>query len=220
MITIFDALYSKFIVATIILLLGFILGKLTGKLIKKLLAEIELNKIVKEATDINVPLDMVISSASTYFIYFIFVLWAIEKLGLSALILNIIGIGIIAIIIFSVILAIKDFMPNAFAGIYIKSKKIIKEGDIISFDGIRGEVISIELVETKLKTKDDLLMIPNSMLAGVKLAIKKGHSIRRSKSPKNAIEKRSKQSKVVAEKEPDEKKEEQMQKSQAKKENE
>ena len=161
----FSAIFTKLVVAVIIVLIGLVLGKILGKFIQKALHEIELNRIIKKAAGIKVSAEEVISAFITYFIYFIFIVMALNQLGITTVVLHMISGAILIIIIISIMLSIKDFMPNMFAGFFIHQKRFIKEGDIIRVDNTEGKVVHINLVETKIETKQgDIIYIPNSLL--------------------------------------------------------
>tara|TARA_B100000315_G_scaffold249383_1_gene280503 strand:- start:420 stop:920 length:501 start_codon:yes stop_codon:yes gene_type:complete len=155
----------KFIVAVVILLIGLIVGKILGKIIHKVLHEIELNNILKKATNIKVSLEEIISSFVSYFIYFIFIIIALERLGLGTIVLNIVAGAVMLVIILSVFLSLKDFAPNCIAGIIIYRKGFIKEGDNIKVKEIEGKITHVSLIETRVETKKkDIISIPNSIL--------------------------------------------------------
>lgn len=176
----FRGIYTKLLVAFIILLIGSIIGKLLGKLTARILHEIELDNILKKASGIEVRLEHLFSIFVTYFVYFITIIMVLNQLNVTTTVLQMLSAAVIIIIIVSVILAIKDFVPNAFAGIYIYRRKLIKEGERIKVKGIEGEVVHINLVETKLETRDgDIVYVPNSAITKtevvkVKEAKKKG----------------------------------------------
>ena len=159
-----SGLLTNMIVAIVILLVGFIIGKILGRLTQKILHEVEVNRILKKATSVKVNLESIVAHFVTYFIYFIAIIMALNQLGLTTTILYIISIAIIALIVLSVFLGIKDFFPNMIAGFFIYSKRFVERGDVIEVKGITGKVERISLVETTLKTKNgDLIYIPNSM---------------------------------------------------------
>ncbi|MBU3942155.1 MAG: mechanosensitive ion channel family protein [Nanoarchaeota archaeon] len=160
-----SGIFTKLVVAVIIVLIGLVAGKLLGKLIHKLLHEIELNKLIKKSAGIKISAEEIISFFVTYFIYFIFIVMALNQLGLTTVVLHMISGAILIIIIISIMLSIKDFMPNMFAGFFIHQKRFIKEGDIIKVDNIKGKIMHINLVETTIETKQgDIIYIPNSLL--------------------------------------------------------
>lgn len=151
----------KLVIAVIILLVGFIIGRIVGKLIYRLLHEFELNKNLEKA-GIKFNLEDIIKHFVTYLIYFIAIIWALSELGLSTIVLNIIFAAVIVIIIVAILIGIKDFIPNAFAGFSISKKGIIKEGDIIKINGLEGKVRKINLAETEVETKNkDIILVPN-----------------------------------------------------------
>jgi len=162
---ILSSVFTKLVVAVIIVLIGLVLGKILGKFVQKALHEIELNKIIKKAAGIKASVEEIISTSLSYFIYFIFIVMALNQLGITTVVLHMISGAILIIIIISILLSIKDFMPNMFAGLFIHQKRFIKEGDILKVDNTEGKVVHINLVETKIETKHgDIIYIPNSLL--------------------------------------------------------
>lgn len=174
---VFSGFLTKIIVAVIILLIGFILGRIIGKLVQKLLHEMEVDKILKKAAHIKVSIEELLSHVSAYFIYFIAIIMALKQIGLATDVLNIVSWAIMIVIIISFFLGIKDFVPNFMAGFTIHRKGFIKKGDVIKIKNMQGRVIDINLIETKIQTKNkDIIHIPNSILTKnevVKLSNKK-----------------------------------------------
>lgn len=161
----FATLYLDVIAAIIILLVGFILAKLFGRVVQRILHEIEVDKILKTATHIEVKAESWTGTFVTYFVYFITIIMALNQLHITTTVLQMLSAAIIVIFIISIILAVKDFIPNMFAGFYIYRNKFINEGETIRVKGIEGKIIHINLVETKIETKDgDIVYIPNSVL--------------------------------------------------------
>ena len=163
--TVFSGIVSKLVVAVIILLIGFIFGKLAGKLVQSLLREMNVDQSVKKAVGVKIPVEEVIGTFITYFIYFVTVIMALNQIGLTTDVLNIISAAVMVIIILSIFLGIKDFIPNAIAGIMIHNKEFLHEGDIIKLDNIEGKITHINLIETRIETKSgDIINVPNSNL--------------------------------------------------------
>ncbi|MBN2881182.1 mechanosensitive ion channel [Candidatus Woesearchaeota archaeon] len=153
---------TKFLVGTLIILIGFIVGKLLGKIIEKILAELELNKIVKKISGVSISLEHIISSFTSYFIFFLSIIMALNQIGITTDVLNILSAAVMILIVLSVFLGIKDFVPNFIAGLHISQKEMFKVGDTIKFKEIRGKVVQINLVDTVVSTQsDDLIYIPN-----------------------------------------------------------
>jgi len=161
----FTRFVTRLVVAAIIILIGFILGRIAGKIVLRILNEIELNKILKKATNVKISLEEMISHGISYFIYFVAIIWALETLNLAPIILYIISIGFIVVVILSVLLGVKDFIPNFFAGFFIHRRKIVKKGDYLKLGDVEGTVDKVTLLDTLIKTKQgDTLYVPNSAL--------------------------------------------------------
>ena len=169
----FSQFFIKFIIAIIIILIGFVIGRTAEKVLQRILHEIELNKNLKKA-GIKLPLSKLITNFTKYFIFFIAVIWALTELGLTTTILNMISAVVLILILISLILAVKDFIPNAFAGFFIYKKNMFKQGDKITVHNLKGTIEKISLIETEIKTeKGDTIYIPNSFITKKEVLIKK-----------------------------------------------
>ena len=163
--TFFSKYLTRFVVAVIIILIGFIIARIVGRLLQKILKEIELNNIIKKATHIKINLEEGLSLFATYFIYFITIIMALSQLGLTTTVLNMLSAAVIIIIIISIFLGIKDFVPNLIAGIFIHRKGFVNEGDKIKVKDIKGKIIYLNLLETRVKTRNgDVIYLPNTFL--------------------------------------------------------
>ncbi|MCK4670639.1 MAG: mechanosensitive ion channel family protein [Nanoarchaeota archaeon] len=155
---------ANFIAAIIIILIGFMIGKLLGRLVTKILQEVELNKILR-AAGLKISLEKTLGSLVSYIAYFITVVAALYQFHIAPTIVYIIIISLGCIIILSILLAIKDFIPNLICGIIIKKKKPVKAGDKIKIGKTEGRIKKISLVQTLLETKEkDIVYIPNSVI--------------------------------------------------------
>ncbi len=158
-------IFTHFLIAVIVLLIGLIIGKIVGRVVDKLLQEIEINELIKKIIQVDLPLDDFLGKAVQYVIFFLAIAFALDILGLTAIIAQVLSAMILLIIIGSFLVSSKDFLPNLFAGIKIYRKKIIKIHDHIKVGTTEGEVIDINLFEIVLKTKqEDIIYIPNSFI--------------------------------------------------------
>lgn len=158
--------FDKFVIAIIILLVGFIIARIVGRLTKKVLSELEVDYILKKGAGVKFSLEKFVSKSIEYFIYFLAIVLTLNQLGVTTTVLHLIAGAVILIIVVSFILAIKDFIPNLMAGFIIYQRKRFKDGDYIKVGEVEGRIKHITLLETKLQTKSgDTILIPNSMLA-------------------------------------------------------
>ena len=157
--------FSTIIVTSIIVIVGLIIGRILRKVIYRVLHELEVGKIVKKATGIKFSIEKVISNFVGYLIYFITLIMALNSLGLSTTVLNILIFAVLVLAVIIVSFFIKDFFPNIVAGIIIQQKGFIQEKDYIQVGDYEGRVTKISLIETTLKTKTgNLIYIPNAVL--------------------------------------------------------
>ncbi|MCB9362010.1 mechanosensitive ion channel [Candidatus Woesearchaeota archaeon] len=173
---VYSDILVRFILAAVIILIGFVVGRLLGKVVHRVLHEIELDKMIKSATKRRLNLEEATGRVTSYLIYFFVIIMALNQLGLTTPLLYLISAAIILVLLISFVLAVRDFIPNFFAGLSIQGKGFIHEGDILVFRGMRGKVEQINLTETRLVTKTgDTISIPNSLL--LKYEVKKSKKL-------------------------------------------
>lgn len=169
-----SGLMTKLIMAVLIILIGFIIGRVLGKLTQKVLHEVEIDRILKQKARIKFSVENSVGKFVAYFIYFLTIIAALNQMGLTTTILHMISAAVLIIIVISIILGIKDFIPNLLAGMHIHRQDMIKEGDRIKVRGTEGKVMSVDLTETKIKTKSgDIIFMPNSILIKEEIVKKK-----------------------------------------------
>ena len=163
--SVFSSFYSRFVLAIITLFIGIIIGRFVGKLLNKILHELDIDRIIKKTTKIRFSVEEMISNFFSYFIYFATIIMALNQLGITTTVLEIISITIFVIIILSILLGVRDFIPNIISGIFIHQKRFLKEGDKVRIGEVEGEIIKVSLIETRIRTKsDDIIYMPNSIL--------------------------------------------------------
>lgn len=149
--------------ALLILFIGFIIGRVIGQLIKRMLRGINLDRNVRKTLGTRFSLENAIAQVITILIYAAAVIMTLDYLDLTTVILTIITTAIIVILAVSLLLAVKDLLPNFFAGITLKYRRDFKDGDIISVKGVTGKVEEISLLSTKMTSGKDTVIIPNSV---------------------------------------------------------
>lgn len=151
-------LLSAFLIA----ILGIVLGQICGNIVKRLLKGMEISKILEEQLKIKWQLENHLSYIIRYIIYFVTLIIVLNTLGIPTRVLQIVFLVLLSIIIIFIILAFKDWLPNLVSGFYILRTEKIKIGDVISTKGIRGRVVQINLLETKIETNNnEVISIPN-----------------------------------------------------------
>ncbi|MGE0793506.1 MAG: mechanosensitive ion channel domain-containing protein [Candidatus Woesearchaeota archaeon] len=167
-------LVTNILIAILILIIGIIIGRITAKLIERIFKDLKLDPTLKKTTGIKASIGNLLSVFIQASIYIIFSIIALNYVGITSILLNILFIAIIIILVISFILALKDSIPNILAGKTIRKYSKLKVGDKISIENIEGTIIELNLFEVKVETKDkDILHIPNSLFTRTKYAKKK-----------------------------------------------
>ena len=165
-----EPIYTELAVSVVIVLLGLVIGRMLGKLVQKILMEIEFDRLVKMFLGLSLSLQSILGSVASYAIYAVFLFWALRNLGMESVLFKLLVIAAIAILALSLVLALKDFVPNLSAGIIIHMKGLLRRDDHVEFDRISGRVLHLDLLSVHLQTKSkDTVIIPNSIILKGKL---------------------------------------------------
>ena len=76
----------------------------------------------------------------------------------------ILGVILLFIVAF-IILAIKDFIPNVISGFVIQHRKLLEKGERVKIGDIEGKVEKISLTEVQIRSGEEVIVIPNSILS-------------------------------------------------------
>lgn len=170
------------VIALVIFLLGLIIGRLAGKLAGRLLHQLRLDDAIQRATPLRLSIEHTIAAVLTYTIYIVALIMALTQIGIATTALTILLVLVAIATLTSLLLALRDMLPNALSGIMIRLRAEIKEGDRISIDGNEGVVKHTSLLYTHLETKrSEMLILPNTIFLKrpCKRRRTKGHSRRR-----------------------------------------
>jgi small-conductance mechanosensitive channel len=151
---------NAIVVAIIIFVVGLILGRVAGKFIERLLREFQVDKTVKNKIGVSTSVQRMVGGIVSFSIYFVFAIIALNYVGITSLLLNVLSIVVILVLFISAILSLKDALPNILA--YTQIRKNVKEGDVIAVKTVEGTVQKINLLATVITTKQgDEILIPN-----------------------------------------------------------
>jgi small-conductance mechanosensitive channel len=175
MVGFFATLQSYFytiIVAVIILLVGFALGILAKKLVFRVLKEVGLNKIMS-SVGVTIDVEKGVSIVVSFVIYLITIVFFLNQLGITSVVLYLVLGGIITLIILTFLVGLKDVIPNFVAWIVIQRRGKVKHGRRVEIREIAGVVERVGFLETEIKTyNDDILYVPNVLFIKNKFKMK------------------------------------------------
>lgn len=169
-----NILISKVFGAALIFGIGLVAGRLIGKIVGRFVHKLNIQLALARA-GIKTKIDVLVEYGVRYVIYLISLIIALNHLGITVVLLNILFIGFIAIVVIAVALSLKDFVPNIISGIYLLSNKDLQPGSKIRLNGTSGIIKEMNLVETKILTSaKNMIIIPNSLLTKSKITKLRG----------------------------------------------
>lgn len=136
--------------AVILIFAGYILAKISSRAFTKTLIKFISIKQIK-----------LIRRIIFYFIFILFAIAALQALGfkLSAL------LGAAGILTVALGFASQTSVSNIISGLFLIAEKPFIIGDTVKIDDTSGEVLSIDLLSTKIRTNDNTLVrLPNEIL--------------------------------------------------------
>ena len=116
--------------------------------------------------------------AVTYTLFLLFLASALRELGFNFGVL----LGAAGILTLAIGFASQTSVSNIISGLFIILERSIEVGDVIKVGSTTGEVIAIDLLSTKLRTFDNLLVrIPNETMIKAEITTLTRFPIRRSR---------------------------------------
>ncbi len=150
--------------AAIAVTIGYLLSKYLIKYLRHALH----SKTAKETFKKLGYNEAVIDYAIHYlklFIYVVTFIAAVSALGFAQEILTLIVAVLIISVIGILVYSLRDLIPNAFAGYYIKTNRIIREGEKIKIKDFEGKVKKVDLLTIAIEDeKGELIIIPNNLI--------------------------------------------------------
>jgi len=156
--------YKRIWLAGLVLVLGYLITKFVTDVLKSFLSKKEILDMLKALSMDENVVELLISGLK-YLLYIVTILLAINQLGVSLFILEVVMYLIIILLFIIIVLSLKSFVINAAAGISLVKNKHIRKGDKIKVNGYEGVVDNINLMNVVLKEKNGrVVIIPNSKL--------------------------------------------------------
>lgn len=130
------------------------------------LADALKNFVVTLCKSFNIAAGKLIGTAIFFFLLIIFVIQSVAQVGINTSLLessfNLLVGGIIFSFAIGYGFASKEILLNIISSFYSKNR--YKEGQVISIDGIKGEIIAMDNTTITLKTEDSKTIFPLQVL--------------------------------------------------------
>ena len=141
------------LVAALMLLAGYFTGQWAGRVAGRSI----------ERYGIEPPVRALLESAARILVFALFVIMALQNIGVELLPL-IAGLGVAGA---AIALAMQGVLGNIAAGLTIIFSKPFRVGDYVSIVGVQGEVLDIRLSSTTLGHADlSRVVVPNRKIVG------------------------------------------------------
>jgi small conductance mechanosensitive channel len=145
--------------------MGYVITKLVTNAISRYLRRPAAKKMISEM-GYEEPIIELLILVIRYFFYFITFMIALSQFGFAPVVFDIVIIIVCLFVVFFIFYSLKDFIPNAAAGIFLNRIKPIKKGEKIRVGIYSGEVIDMNLMTVTLRDDNGrIIIIPNSNLA-------------------------------------------------------
>ncbi len=166
-------LLLRLVTAVVILLIGLIVGKVLGRLAEVGLHGLGIEWLLRRR-GVHFFLEPFIARGIEYIVYAATVLIAITQLGLSQVVLySILAVVLFAVLV-SVLLALRDVVPNLLAGISLLWRARLKPGQRVRVDSLEGVVEHVDIFQARLRTDSgDVALVPNALFARAILVVKR-----------------------------------------------
>jgi len=159
----------QIIFAMLTLIVGFLIAKYTSEFIRDILKSERMMKILKPIGYTEAEIDF-LTLLLKYLIYIVAVLAAIAQFAMGSIVIQIVAIIFVIILFLIISYSLKEFVPNAAAGMYIHRNRMIQVGEDVSVDEYRGKVKDVGLLSTTIVTDDNrIAIIPNSIITRRKI---------------------------------------------------
>ncbi len=162
--TLYPEVLTNIVAGILIMGFGIFMGNILSIVAKKIFQSFEIDRILQNF-GIRFPVEELCSSFIKYGLYIVGLLFGLTFLGLEIILLYTILFILLGIFILFILLSLKDFIPNFIAGVIIYAKDKVRVGEIVAIDTIEGKVIHTDMVEVKIRTVDnDVVIIPNILI--------------------------------------------------------
>ncbi len=165
--------FSLIVVSIIILMIGFALGIIIQKILTKVLKGVELNHVASKV-GITYNLEKWVSVIASYVIYLVSIVFFLINLGITSIVLYLILGAVLMLLILTLIVGLKDIIPNLVAWLILHKDERITVGRRVEVKEISGRVEKIGYLETEIITEyGDTLYVPNILFLKSKFKVKK-----------------------------------------------
>ncbi len=153
---------SKILIAAGLFVMGLIVGESVKQGVIKMLRVNEAERI--DPIGAEMPIYAVVGTTAKYMIVFAFMLFALAITGIGTEITYMVFGVLLAGFVILLILSIKDIAKNMILSIYFQRSNTLLKDQNITVGDIHGKMVSMGPVYTKIRKKNETVLVPNNML--------------------------------------------------------
>jgi small-conductance mechanosensitive channel len=132
--------------------------------------------ITRALPHIEVGQRLLLANIGSYAIFGLFAISAMRQFGFDFTVL----LGAAGIVTLAIGFASQTSASNLISGLFLVLERAVQPGDVITIGGRTGEVVSVDLLSTKLRTFDNLMVrIPNETMVKSEIVALNRFPIRR-----------------------------------------
>ncbi|MFP4523282.1 MAG: mechanosensitive ion channel domain-containing protein [Candidatus Nanoarchaeia archaeon] len=166
-----NPLLHTIVLAIFIFFIGLIVGRIAGRFVERFFASFEIDKLIKKK-GISFSVQKMAGLITSYSVYIIFLVLALNQIGITNTLVTVIIIAFLSLIAFTLLVWLKESIPNFLALNKIQKKQLVSLGEHISIKGVKGEVVKVGTTQVTVKTlSGDYVYVPNSLLVQEKSSL-------------------------------------------------
>ena len=155
----------NFVSAFFTLIFGWCLGAIFSNLLRKVLKEAGLDRVFERHLKMKLKLEKRLPAVVKYAFAAGGLVAALTHLGIPLVYLYWALGGIALATLAFIAVSFKDWIPNMLAWHTVVKAERIKVGDTLEVKGVKGRVMEVNLIETKIETAEgENIYVPNVIL--------------------------------------------------------
>ncbi len=160
--------HIKLIVASFILMAGFVVGRVVGKFVEKGLHELYLNEFFRKAVKRKLAVEKTAGTLVSFAIYLYTIFMVLKSLGVTQKMVYIAAVVIALGILVSFLVGLLDFFPRWYAGLLLRGG--LDVGEYVRVGTLEGTIMRKGLLECELESASgDKLLVPYDRMRKEKL---------------------------------------------------
>lgn len=155
---------NEIVIFFFIVFISFLIGRVCGRLMRTLLGDLKSDAWLRKLFSTSIPAAKLVSGFVSVAIYILGVIIALRAVGLGPTVITVLVVILFVSIVLGLLVAFRDLVPNAIAGLTLQSRRNVKPGMRLKMESVEGTVVEVTLLETQVETRGgERVVIPNAL---------------------------------------------------------